>query len=173
MIFSIIFLSKTKFLKYISHLIWNLLYTIELNILIPDVLFQFKITSAHLRLFGGIKRKPRVTSIERAFQMTSQNASLREREQVSLRNDDDRGTDVIISRPLNARSSERASHRIMLLQWSWGAANLRSFPREHMSSRSIHPSVRPSVRSSFLPSFLPSYMLPLIMVADVTHHWFT
>jgi len=106
-------------------------------------------SQARLRLSGGIKRKPRVTSIEKAFQMTSQNASLREREQVSLRSGDDGGADVIISRPLNARSSEHASHRIMLLQWSWGAANLRSFPRGHMSSRSIRPS--------FLPSFLYLY----------------
>lgn len=93
----------------------------------------------------------------KAFQMTSQNASLREREQVSLRRSV--GVTATGSRCNYFKATERAiergaSHRIMLLQWSWGFANLQSFPRGHTSSL-------------LGPSFLPSFdMLPPIIVAS-------
>jgi len=102
-------------------------------------------------LSGDIKGRSRVAFVfGKAFQMTSQNASLREREQVSLRRSV--GVTATGSRCNYFKATERAiergtSHRIMLLQWSWGFANLQSFPRGHTSSL---------LGPSFLPSFLPS-----------------
>lgn len=98
-----------------------------------------------------------VASVEKAFQMTSQNASLREREQVSLRKRRRRrrrrrGADVIISRPLNARSSE--APRIGSCCSSDPEAPLISDP----TREGTRPPRDPSCLPRFLPSFLPSYL---------------
>lgn len=79
-----------------------------------------EIASGIVALSGDIKGRSRVAFVfGKAFQMTSQNASLREREQVSLRRSV--GVTATGSRCNYFKATERAiergaSHRIMLLQ---------------------------------------------------------